>query len=352
MPTQQNITALRMERQFLSHKANQQEYCELYCDTQPGQNVFWNGFGDPPSITFRADFDDIEYNRQRQKDRKLIKGRFQGGNLGWIVPEDLELFAALAIKRLDEPTAIQQTILELIQREGPMNIGLMKEITGLLVKDITPALHRLQEAFLIYEDQYDGEWDRAWYQFSEMFPNVNLQKYTRNEALKIILRRFAYRNVLINDDMVKSFYKLTNKDIKVAMSELVNEKVLMPYENFYMLKTDCDLLISSTYQTIKSVYVMHRNDFLVKSNEYWLKERYKQSGRDILQYILIDGEFHGVVSGKFKNGPYIIEDIVLDLSDDERQSRKDEIIEAVYGVNNREHSPIKRYCGEINENNI
>lgn len=37
----------------------------------------------------------------------------------------------------------------------------MNEETGMLVKEITPVLHRLQEAFLIYEDQYDGEWDRG-----------------------------------------------------------------------------------------------------------------------------------------------------------------------------------------------
>jgi len=288
MLTNENITALRMERQFLSCKANEETYINLYRDTQPGKNVYWNGFGDPPSITFRADFNDIEFNRQRQKDRKLIKGRFQGGNLGWIEPVDLELFAALAIKPLVNPTAIQQTILELIQHEGPMNIGLMKEMTGFLVKEITPALHRLQEAFLIYEDQYDGEWDRAWYQFSEMFPNVNLVKYNPNEALKIVLQRFAYRNVLINTDMVKSFYKLANKDIKVAVKELVNENILIPFENYFLLKTDSEILNNITYQTSKSVYAIHRNDFLVKSNEYWLKEKYKQSGSDILQYILID----------------------------------------------------------------
>ena len=50
----------------------------------------------------------------------------------------------------------------------------------MLVKEITPVLHRLQEAFLVYEDQYDGEWDRSWYRFggdfsfyfSALTPNV------------------------------------------------------------------------------------------------------------------------------------------------------------------------------------
>ena len=165
--TQTKITALRMERQFLTHKASQQEYNALYRDTQPGQNVYWHGFGDPPSITYRATFDDIEYNRMRQRERLLIKGRFQGGNLGWIERDDLELFAGLSMKPLTMPTDKQEMLLTLIRREGPLNIQIMKEMTGLLVKEITPVLHRLQEAFLIYEDQYDGEWDRGWYTFAE-----------------------------------------------------------------------------------------------------------------------------------------------------------------------------------------
>jgi len=32
-------------------------------------------------------------------------------------------------------------LLELMERESPMNIELMKAMTGLLVKKITPALH-------------------------------------------------------------------------------------------------------------------------------------------------------------------------------------------------------------------
>lgn len=151
------IISLRMERQCFIHKADEEEYIKLYRDTQPGQNVYCNGFGQPPTLSFRADFDDIEFNRDRQLKRKLIKGRFSGGNLGWIVPEDMELFLALYRKPITKPTAIQLRVLELIERDGPLGIQQMKEETGLLVKEITPALHRLQEAFLIYEDQYDGE---------------------------------------------------------------------------------------------------------------------------------------------------------------------------------------------------
>ena len=65
----QNILSLRMERQHLSRKADESEYIQLYRDMQPGQNVYWNGFGDPPSLSFRAAFNDLEFNRRRQAER-------------------------------------------------------------------------------------------------------------------------------------------------------------------------------------------------------------------------------------------------------------------------------------------
>ena len=78
----EKIRALRMERQHLLTPANETEYDALYRDLQPGQNVYWNGFGQPPTLSFRADFDDLAYNKSRQFRRELIKGRFAGGNLG------------------------------------------------------------------------------------------------------------------------------------------------------------------------------------------------------------------------------------------------------------------------------
>jgi hypothetical protein len=339
------ITVLRMERQHLTRKANETEYIDLYRDTQPGQNVYWNGFGDPPSLTYRADFNDIEFNRKRQMNHKLIKGRFAGGNLDWIVPEDLELFATAFMKLLDKPTARHTALLELIERE-PLTIQQMKEETGMLVKEITPVLHRLQEAFLIYEDQYDGEWDRGWHKFSDMFLDVDLQKQTRHDALKILIKRFAYRLVCFNIKMAKSFYKLPEKEIKSAIAAHVDDGVLTETEYGYILHDDVRILETYATEPLKSVYAMHRNDILVKSNEHWLKVRFTHSYPETLYYLLVDGELRGAAVGHFRNGPNDMEDIIIDLPPDTVVARKDEILLAVHvlcGANN----PIKRFQGEI-----
>lgn len=342
------IIYARNERQFLASKADQTSYLALYRDMQPGQNVYWNGFGDPPSLTFRAEFNDIEFNRQRQANRSLVKGRFAGGNIGWIVRDDLELFGGLYRKPLEQLSEKQLQILELIECEGPLNIQLMKDMTGLLVKEITPILHRLQEAFLIYEDQYNGEWDRGWYKFNEMFPDINLNKYSRINALKIILRRFAFRHVHFDLKMAKSFYKLPAKEIKMAIEGLIDDGILIKFFDGYILQSDLSFIerFRTTTKPQKFVLAMHRNDFLVKSNEHKLKEKFKHSEYDTLQYILIDGEFHGASVGHFRNGPYDLEDIILDLPKKEIIARKDEILEAIYLVNYGKSNRIKRYCGE------
>lgn len=345
----EKIISLRMERQCFVNKADESEYINLYRDMQPGQNVYWNGFGEPPTLSFRTDFNDIEFNRERQLKRELIKGRFSGGNLGWIVPEDMELFIGLYRKPLTKPTADQSTILELIETSGPYTIQQIKEETGLLVKQITPILHRLQEAFLIYEDQYDGEWDRGWYRFGEMFPEVNLNRYTRHEALKIVLQRFAYRLVWFDTAMAKSFYKLPEKEIKLAVSDLVAEGILVVSDSGFMLRTDAELLETYEPKEMHFVYALHRNDFLYKSHEHILKDYAKrltdglEYDHEPLQYLLIDGEFHGASVGHFRNGPYDLNDIVCDLPNAE--ARKADIIDAIQSVNYGKMS--ERFMGAL-----
>jgi transcription initiation factor IIE alpha subunit len=337
------LTSMRMERQHLTHKANEIEYIDLYRDLSPGYNVYWNGFGDPPTLTYRADFNDMEYNRRRQAGRSLVKARLMGGNIGWIMAEDMELFACVYAKPLDKPSERQTVLLELIEREGPLTIHQMKEATGMLVKEITPVLHRLQEAFLIYEDQNEGQDDRGWYKFVEMFPKVNLNRYSRVEALKILLRRFAFRLVWFDLNMAKSYFKLPAKEIKTALAEQADERLLLEVDGGYMLTSDVELSDGYAVDPPKSVYAMHRNDFLVKAQEHILKERYLHPYPDTLSYLLVDGEWQGAVAGKFRYTPEI-EDVLLDLPPKEAAARKDEVLSAIQKICPWAEAP-KRYQG-------
>ena len=224
MLTMENVTALRMRRHCLTRRAGVAEYDALYRDLSPGLNVHWHGFGQPPCLVERADFDDVEYNGRRQRQRILVKGRFQNGNIGFVEAAQMELFAGL-YRRPYKPTEHSELLRELIGREGPLNIEAMKRMTGLLVKQITPALHRLQEAFLVFEDQFDGEWDRGWYLFDEMFPDVDPARISRTEALLRVLPRLAHRQVYLTAADAKDFYGLPARDVAAAMEELARQGI-------------------------------------------------------------------------------------------------------------------------------
>jgi len=347
---QRKILALRMQRQNLITPVDESGYNALYRDMQPGLNLYWHGFGQPPELTFRADFDDIAYNRTRLARRELVKGRFAGGNLGWIEAEDLPLFAALYRKPIKGfMSDVQETIMTLIERMGPLNIQQIKEETGYLVKVITPALHRLQEAFLLYEDQFDGEWDRAWYRFEEMFPEHDLNRYTRPEALEILLQRFAYRMIWFDTKMARSFYKLPEKELKAACTALAERGLLTAYDGGYLLTADLPELDAMPDDApLPTVLAFHRNDFLVRATEHELKERFKPLyenlpyDHDPQYYVMVKGEFRALSVGHFRYGPYELHDIVCDSPD--MWAYKDDICSAVLREN--EGSVIQRFMGQ------
>ena len=184
----QNLAALRMRRQLIGNKASEQEYQLLFRDLSPVATVYWCRPGEPPVLRFRAGFDDRSFNACRRERREVIKGRFQGGNIGYVDRRDLSLYGSIYRKAPKALTEIQEELIALLRREGPMNIGLMKEMTGRLVKEITPALHKLQEAFIVFEDQVSNEWDRAWYLMEEEFPELDLG-LPRGEAIEAAVLR-------------------------------------------------------------------------------------------------------------------------------------------------------------------
>lgn len=49
--------------------------------------------------------------------------------------------------------------------------------------------------------------------------------------------------------------------------------------------------------------------------------------------------------GRFKFGPHLLEDVRLSLPDEERIARREEILEAVYRMFDREKSPLQNYNG-------
>ena len=343
------ILALRMERMHTAAPAGREEYDDLFRDLSPVQTAGWVEPGTPPALPGHVGFDDTDMNGLRRGGREILKGRF-GGRLAYVDRRDWELFACLYQKPIRSFTPAQAEMLELLEREGPLNIGLIKETTGLLVKAITPILHRLQEAFLVYEDQVTSEGDRGWYAMHSEFPDLDLKRYTKQEALEILLPRLCRRMVWMTADAAHAFYTQPIKIVEPAIQSLVLSGVLQPWEldgrEGYLLSDDFAQLQNAPLRTpMRQVLLLQRNDPLIRclSNQ---DKAALSGGKEALYYLLIDGRIRGAVCGRFKFGPHLLEDVVVDLDLADAQSRREEIIDAVYTVFDRHASPLQKYCGE------
>ena len=51
------------------------------------------------------------------------------------------------------------------------------------------------------------------------------------------------------------------------------------------------------------------------------------------------------MAGHFRNGPYDLEDVIVDLPEREGETRQEEILDAVRAVNFGTGNPVKRYRG-------
>jgi hypothetical protein len=311
----------------------------------PVSTLYWTRPGDPPTLVHRADFDDIYYNDARRSRREIIKGRFQKGGIGYICADEMELFAGLYRTDLGKLSKKEFEILDLLEHEGSLNIHELKEVTGMFVKDITPILHRLQEGFRVYEDQRDREWDRSWYAFENEFPEVDIKRYSRIEALKIVLLRFAEMHVFFDLEMAKAFYQLPKADLEKALQQLVEEEMLVPAQvdekKGFMSQSDAAFLSIEELPVLPGlVVILHRSDFLVKSHEPTLKKQFTDPEHGLLFYILIDGEFRGALFGRFTFGPIEVKKIKIHLPETEFHARKEEILNAIQAEIDPEQSPL------------
>ena len=91
------------------------------------------------------------------------------------------------------------------------------------------------------------------------------------------------------------------------------------------------------------VRVLHRADYLVRSHQSELAQRFAE--REVLQYLLIDGQLRGAICGHWGFKPYDVEDVALDLTPREQSARRDEILAAVTSAYPEPRHRVLRYAG-------
>ena len=339
----------RMERQGLSHPAgSEQAYEAIFRAQQPVPTIYFAEPGVPPQLRDRCTFDDGELNFDLREDRTIVKARFNGGNVGYVYADDLELYATVYRKALPYLSEEQQLVYDCILRAGPLYREQMVEETGLKSSVITKALGKLQRAFLVHVEQGDAYDIQLWYDFMSEWSEVDLERRDRSVAIITILKRFISNMVFATTQQIKDWSRLTVKEVKAAIQTMVEAgdivEVNLEGEQGYMLREDHDELEGQSLTPPQSVHIVHRADYLARAHESELKKRYK--GYEVLQYIMVNGEFCGIVQGHWRIGPHDVDDIVIELPDKEKAQLKGEIIAEVSRFYNPPYSHILRYDGK------
>lgn len=295
----------------------------------------------------RTEFDDeAEANRLR-RERRIVKVRLQGGVPRYVRAEDLRLYANTfrrEAKRLTDP---QRAVYDALQRGSPLTPRQLKEETGLLNKQVMPALHRLQEAFLVYEDQVDDDWERGWYELAQEWPEVELAAERRDPARAEVLSRFLHAHVFATLEQLHDWSRLPARDLKRLCAGIEDDGRWRPAEvdGLGVGWTLAQAPAPPSATPPRGVFMLHKADPLVRSHASELERRF--GSRDLLQFLLVDGAFQGVVRGHWRFAPYDVEDVSLELSRTESELRRDEILSAVVEGYPPSRHRVLRYAGRV-----
>ncbi|MHB0935361.1 MAG: DNA glycosylase AlkZ-like family protein [Armatimonadota bacterium] len=348
--TRETILAERLRRQrLLQPVKTYEEYLALFALIGPVSPTFFSCPGNPPSITHRADFDDMELAGRFRERRELVKGRFLNKTIGYVLEGDLALYANAFRRPLEKMTWLQRLVFHALETAGPLTPRQLSEETELMNKEVMPALHRLQEAFLVYEDQLTCDNERGWYVFESEWPEITIADDRWESSASEVLLRFLQGHVFTTAGQVKDWSCWVGKDVKRLLDGLSARGAILPVAvaglgDGWMRAEDADLPATSAPP---AVFMLHKADPLVRSHASELKARYH--GLEVLQYLLIDGAFGGAALGHWRIGPHDVDDIVVELPADEREARREEIIRAVAWGYRPPYSNIRRYAGQAVE---
>ncbi|GGB38818.1 hypothetical protein F3157_17395 [Virgibacillus dakarensis] len=343
------IISERLKRQKLTEPLNDsrdtEAYKQLFRLLQPVAPIFNSRPGNPPQLVHRTTFDDSLLAENLREKHKLVKGRFQGGRIGYVLEDDLGLYASIFQKPIQKVSPLHEEVLSMIQHSGGMSKDQLKEHLPFKAREITAVLKRMQEAFLVYESQIDTDWNTGWFDFKTEWPGIELHQNTSSSVSEMLIR-FLDVFVFATLSQIRNWSQLKLKMIQSALDLLIESGEIIKMEinglgTGFMRKEDLNLSVGKIRP---SIFMLDKSDFLVRANMSELKQIFK--GREVLQYLLIDGDFKGAVLGHWRIGPYDIDDVELCLTQKESEERKEEVIAAIRKGYSKDTTAILQFNGE------
>lgn len=118
---------------------------------------------------------------------------------------------------------IHEDILFLIKRSGGISKEQLKDELDYPNGEISKALISLQEAFLVYEDQIDTDWDTGWFNFETEWFELKHEVNQHVHHLSMVLLNYLDAMVFATFTQIKDWSELSVKELKQALEKLVND---------------------------------------------------------------------------------------------------------------------------------
>lgn len=356
--TMNEVISVRMQRQGLlnpvANPANEDAYIALFKRLQPVAPIFFSRPGDPPSLVHRTLFNDSNVSFYLREKHVIVKARFQDGRVAYVLEDDLKLYATAFRKVPKQMNQIHVDVYQAVKESGGFTKEQLKDELPYTAKEIGSALQALQQAFYLVEEQIDSDWETGWLDFAEQWFEIPTDETSKAEALKEVLLRFVDAMVFASMEQVKSWSGLTTKTIQTLVQTLIAEGKLVNTHidglgEGWMTYEDSSISVVKEHNDgstgIHSTFMLDKSDFLVRADMTQLKKSY--TGKEVLQYLLIDGQFKGAVIGHWRIGPHDVEDIIVNLDPEEAEARREEIIDAVKYAYRPDFSKIIAYNGVV-----
>lgn len=320
LPRKQVLSA-RLQRHGLLHPTGDEAgYLELFGRLQPVAPEANSYPGSPPRLQHRttADVGDADVADGLRARRQLVKGRFHGGTVAYVRVDDLPLFAAAYRQPLTGLDARQEAAVRALTYAGPLSPRQLREETGLGHRPLMAAVHRLERAFIICEDQTDDAWDRPLHLVEREFPDLWSAGPSADDAVAALVLRLLTVQVFATTAQLASGCGLGKRRTAQAVARLAETGRIEAAELEPAPEGENDVgpgwcipddAMEDGADAADMVRVLHVRDPLVRPQLDELTERFK--GREVLQYLLIGNDIHGAACGHWRIKTHDIDDVVF-----------------------------------------
>jgi hypothetical protein len=307
-----HIHAARAAKQFLTPStrgSSDADYLEILRKLAPMRPSSYDFPGTPVCLFDRHEASDGASEKtvgeRVRRDGLVIKGRFQHGHIAYVPSDEMPLFIG-AFRKTKSLGWDEETVLETLQREGPLQKKDLGEVCGIKGKLLTAALQHLQATFQVFEQQLETEWDNPWCAISTEHPDWLEEIPEQFEARLEVIKRFTHSHVFSSVQEVKDWSGFPGKDVKHMLEMLLKRGDLIRAN----IEGWGEHFLSSDFQEVpleSCVAILDSGDPLVTAQISYLKSDFPKM--PILKYILIDGEICGAVEGRWGISAFDVTDV-------------------------------------------